>query len=124
MDDVFQRLVIAAKQRGVEGHKAISDMLNESPQVITNWSKRGVPRGKITKIAGKLNVSTDWLLTGRDDMALTEHPLSRQEQMLLDLFRDLTDDQRAHALRALEDQKQQNDRLWEQLSKIRSKKAS
>lgn len=131
MDEVFERLVAAAKKnKGCEGHSAISDLLNESPQVITNWAKRRVPRSKVAAIASALGVTTDWLLTGREPSGSTgstgaanEDALSRQEQIILELFRDLTDNQKAEAVRSLEAQKQQNDTIWEQLSKIKAKKA-
>jgi hypothetical protein len=129
MDEVFERLVAAAKKnKGCEGHSDIGGLLNESPQVITNWAKRRVPRSKVAAIASALGVTTDWLLTGKESPstlpnAANEEALSRQEQIILELFRDLTDTQKVEAVRSLETQKQQNDTIWEELSKIRGKKA-
>ncbi|OQX07919.1 MAG: hypothetical protein BWK73_26755 [Thiothrix lacustris] len=129
MDDVFERMVAAAKKnKGCVGHGDISTLLNVSPQVITNWSKRKVPRSQVATIASVLGVTTDWLLTGKElpntpPLAANEVALSRQEQIILELFRDLTDNQKTEAVRSLEAQKQQNDKLWEELSKIKGKKA-
>jgi transcriptional regulator with XRE-family HTH domain len=82
----------------------------------------------IGEIAAALGVSVEWLLTGKESPstlpnAANEEALSRQEQIILELFRDLTDTQKAEAVRSLETQKQQNDTIWEELSKIRGKKA-
>lgn len=84
----------------------------------------------IGEIASALGVSVEWLLKGEESLpaplppnAANEEALSRQEQIILELFRDLTDDQKAAAVRSLEAQKQQNDTIWEQLSKIKAKKA-
>jgi transcriptional regulator with XRE-family HTH domain len=82
----------------------------------------------IGEIAAALGVSVEWLLTGKESPstlpnAANEEALSRQEQIILELFRDLTGTQKAEAVRSLEAQKQQNDTIWEELSKIRGKKA-
>lgn len=82
---------------------------------------------KVKALAKVLAVSSDWLLTGKELVevasAANEDSLSRQEQIILELFRDLTDKQKAEAVRSLEAQKQQNDVDWEELSKLKNRKA-
>jgi transcriptional regulator with XRE-family HTH domain len=100
-----------------------------SDQAVTGWTKTGrISKKNLPAIASALGVTTDWLLTGKESPstlpnAANEEALSRQEQIILELFRDLTDTQKAEAVRSLETQKQQNDTIWEELSKIRGKKA-
>lgn len=64
MDDVFLRLQEKAKELGAEGNSAIGRLLNESPQVVTNWQKRGVPPKKYFDIAKAIDESVEWLKTG------------------------------------------------------------
>jgi len=66
MNEIFLRLAQAAKNKGATGNSDIGRLLNESPQVVTNWSSRGVPAKKIFEIADKLGVSPDWLQTGKE----------------------------------------------------------
>lgn len=124
MDDVFKRVVEAAKNRGKIGNSAIANLLNESPQVISNWSKRGVPSAKVGYIAEILNVSSDWLLTGKspNTSAPLRPGLSRQEEVLIELFRGLTEGQQQATIKSIEGQKRDNDEIWEQLSKVMGKK--
>lgn len=39
-------------------------LLDESPQTITNWKKRGISKSGALKAAGKFNVSANWILKG------------------------------------------------------------
>jgi transcriptional regulator with XRE-family HTH domain len=98
-----------------------------SDQAVTGWTKTGrISKKNLPAIAQALNVSVNWLLTGEDDDRQPGNDavaLSPQEMALLELFRDLTDKQKSEAVRSLETQKQQNDITWEELSKIKAKKA-
>ncbi len=65
MNEIFERLIQAAAKLDLQGNSNIARFLNESPQVVTNWSKRGVPARKIIEIAPLLGVSPEWLQTGK-----------------------------------------------------------
>lgn len=65
MNEIFERLIQAASKLDLQGNSNIARFLNESPQVVTNWSKRGVPARKIIEIAPLLGVSPEWLQTGK-----------------------------------------------------------
>lgn len=67
MNEIFERLIQAAAKLDLHGNSNIARFLNESPQVVTNWSKRGVPARKIIEIAPLLGVSPEWLQTGKGE---------------------------------------------------------
>lgn len=67
MNEIFERLTQAAAKLELHGNSNIARFLNESPQVVTNWSKRGVPARKIIEIAPLLGVSPEWLQTGKGE---------------------------------------------------------
>lgn len=67
MESAFDRLLRAAIELkpGVIANKSdLAKYLNESPQSITNWQSRGIPKGKLLDVARAIGVSPDWLLTG------------------------------------------------------------
>ena len=82
MDDVFLRLQERAKLLGAVGNSAIARLLNESPQVVTNWQKRGVPPKKFLDIARALGKDVEWLQTGKEskrepsNVVLTNTPVA------------------------------------------------
>ncbi|QXZ24728.1 helix-turn-helix transcriptional regulator [Acinetobacter septicus] len=39
-------------------------LIDESPQTITNWKRRGVSKAGALKASSKFNVSANWILTG------------------------------------------------------------
>lgn len=39
-------------------------LIDESPQTITNWKRRGISKAGALKAASKFNVSANWILTG------------------------------------------------------------
>lgn len=52
---------------GVSGGMSPTDFalaINESPQTVTNWSKRGISKNGAMKVAQKFNSSVDWILSG------------------------------------------------------------
>lgn len=68
MDTVFDRLLDAAQElrpNEVTGPRSLADFLGESPQTISNWKSRGVPRAKLTALAAKVRVTSEWLETGK-----------------------------------------------------------
>lgn len=67
MESAFDRLLRAAIELkpGVIANKSdLAKFLDESPQSITNWQSRGIPKGKLLSVARAIGVSPDWLLTG------------------------------------------------------------
>lgn len=72
MNEIFLRLAEAARKHGATGNSSIARLLNESPQVITNWANRGVPAKKIIEVAPLLGVSPEWLQTGKESRSRGE----------------------------------------------------
>lgn len=67
MNTDFDRLLIAAMQnhpQQVRNKITLAAFLDESPQSIGNWVKRGVPKDKLTSIARKVGVTAEWIETG------------------------------------------------------------
>lgn len=67
MNKDFDRLLIAAMQnhpQQVRNKITLAAFLDESPQSIGNWAKRGVPKDKLTSIARKIGVTAEWIETG------------------------------------------------------------
>lgn len=60
----MDRLLAAAARRDIHGPSALASALNESDQVVTNWSRRGVSRGGAVKAEKLLGISSFWVLTG------------------------------------------------------------
>lgn len=44
-------------------------VLGVSPQCLTNWSARGIPRLRVEQLARLLSVSEVWLVTGEGERA-------------------------------------------------------
>lgn len=64
MDKIYER----ADQRLRERHQKWADLakaLGYSDQRVHNWSKRGIPKDALARVADFLGVTTDWLIAGR-----------------------------------------------------------
>lgn len=64
MKTTFDILLEAARTKFpnlVDGPSDLARLLDESPQTITNWKKRGAPKGKIVDIAAKIGVPVEIL---------------------------------------------------------------
>lgn len=48
----------------ITGHAALSAVLIESEQTVTNWAKRGVSKAGAMKAQSKFGCSANWVLTG------------------------------------------------------------
>ena len=59
------RLLDALKPHGVSGPSSLALAMSESPQVVTNWSYRGVSPAAAIKAEEKFGVSSLWILKGR-----------------------------------------------------------
>lgn len=66
---------------------------------VDQWKKGSVPRQPmLEKIAEHFGVSIDYLLTGEEKQPAQKGELSKDEAMLLDLFRSLPEDERKSVL--------------------------
>lgn len=64
------RLYAAAKRiAATEGKSAIARLLNESPQAVNNWERRGVSEGGALKAQAVIGCDANWILTGHGAMA-------------------------------------------------------
>jgi SOS-response transcriptional repressor LexA len=71
----FDRLVRAMRKvKDFEGPSDLSRLLDESPQNITNWMKRGVSKDGMIKAQGRYGIRADWVKTEIGDMFLTMPP--------------------------------------------------
>lgn len=71
MESAFERLLRAAKELkpGVIANKSdLAKYLNESPQSITNWQSRGIPKSKLLTVARAFGISAEWLESGAGNM--------------------------------------------------------
>lgn len=71
MESAFERLLSAARELkpGVIANKSdLAKYLNESPQSITNWQTRGIPKSKLLSVARAIGISAEWLETGVGEM--------------------------------------------------------
>lgn len=71
MDITMQRLYAATQELfQVNTQTGIAHLLNTSPQVVKNWEKRGISNQGILDIQEKLNVSSNWVKTGKGEMLI------------------------------------------------------
>lgn len=68
--ETTQRLYVAAKKlRDVDGPANVARLLNESPQLLNNWERRGMSSAGIIKAATQIGCKAEWLRSGVGDMA-------------------------------------------------------
>lgn len=81
MADDYDRLFHAVQtlhpEIDVSGPSALARFLGESPQQMTNWKKRGLPNGKLTKLARKAGCRREYLEFG--ELPLVETGGGRDE---------------------------------------------
>ena len=69
MHETMKRLYEAAEQiHGITGQSALASYLNESPQLLNNWERRGMSKNGIFKTAERIGVNAAWLLSGEGAM--------------------------------------------------------
>lgn len=69
--DTMTRLYEAAKAlRGVEGPSNVARILNESPQMLNNWERRGMSAHGMLRAAAVLGCSAEWLAGKTPEMTL------------------------------------------------------
>lgn len=65
MHETMKRLYEAAeKLHGIAGQSAVANFLNESPQLLNNWERRGISKGGAFKAAQKIGCNVVWLISG------------------------------------------------------------
>lgn len=65
MHETMKRLYEAAeKLHGITGQSAVANFLNESPQLLNNWERRGVSKAGAFKVAPALGCNVMWLISG------------------------------------------------------------
>ncbi len=64
MHDSFKRLLEASNNLSQE---EIARRIDESPQTLTNWKKRGVSKAGALKAAAEFGCSANWILSGVND---------------------------------------------------------
>lgn len=71
MDITMKRLYAATqKLYKVNTQTGVAHLLNTSPQVVKNWEKRGISNQGILNIQEKLNLSSNWIKTGKGEMLI------------------------------------------------------
>jgi len=55
-------------------------VLGTSPQCLTNWSTRGIPRQRVEPLARLLSVSEAWLVTGEGERTCDLHREVEQDR--------------------------------------------
>ncbi|WP_174902190.1 hypothetical protein [Burkholderia pseudomultivorans] len=67
--ETTRRLYAAAKEIwDIEGPANVARLLNESPQLINNWERRGMSASGIIKAARTIGCRAEWLRSGDGDM--------------------------------------------------------
>ncbi|MBR1391520.1 MAG: helix-turn-helix domain-containing protein [Lachnospiraceae bacterium] len=109
--NISQRVFALLKEKHLS-QKDLSDYAGISPSAISNWkSQNSNPASdKIIKICEFLEVDPYFLLTGRsapidriqEDIAAYEKDATPEEQMLLNIFRELTTFNKGRAIGQLE----------------------
>lgn len=106
MDPVVQRIMDAAKQKGLD-QKTLAFEIGVRPQAITEW-KKGVTSSYtkyLPQIAETLGVSVEYLLNGGQKEKPETQPgsgLSEGEQLLISLFRMLSQEDKDAVLRIVQ----------------------
>lgn len=65
----MKRLFQAAKRlKSADGPSAVGRLLNESPQTLNNWKKRGISAAGAIKAQAAIGCSSAWLMKGLGEM--------------------------------------------------------
>ncbi len=83
--DIVKRIDLKLKEKNLK-RKAAADYAGISTQALTDWNKRGsIPAADTAlKIADFLDISVEWLITGKDP-----EQLSAEERTVIELYRSL-----------------------------------
>lgn len=72
MNEIHPTMARVFERTGLEP-SALALRINESPQTITNWSKRGVSKKGALSIAREFGFSLDWVLTGEKEQRIDRY---------------------------------------------------
>jgi len=91
MNTFAERLTYAIEQSGLK-KKEIDAKLNLNKNALTNYKKGIIPdTDKLLALSSLLNVSMDWLLTGKEPERKTvSYDFTRDERIMLELYRQLS----------------------------------
>lgn len=68
-----ERLYLAAREiRAVTGQSAVARLLDQTPQTVKNWEKRGISEGGALIAQRRIGCDANWLLDGRGAMTITD----------------------------------------------------
>lgn len=74
MHITMQRLYTATQELyQTNTQTGIAHLLNISPQVVKNWENRGISNQGILNIQDKLNLSSNWIKTGKGEMLVEKN---------------------------------------------------
>ena len=73
----FERLLSIAEGAGFKGPTALAGVLEQSEQVVNNWSRRGVSKAGAIAAQQKLGCSSNWVLDGSFPKMLTDEPQAK-----------------------------------------------
>lgn len=106
-----KRLYVVAKSLGIEGQSAVARWLNEAPQTINNWEKRGVSKRGALETQKVSGYSAAWILEGigepvvgapggsaSADASVRYEKLSSEEQRFIEALRAIGDDEEKRRL--------------------------
>jgi hypothetical protein len=133
-DEIMERLKIASNTRS---YNALADMLGLSSSAFANLKKRGsLPYDKIIVLANSLNVSMDWILTGKGEMLKTKPTAAasptedrrvgisdRRLGIMQELLDGLNQAQQQEILSVIEEKKRLNE-MQRQLDQLISQKSA
>ena len=94
MDDLVERIRALCKERGTSITK-IEEKLGYANGTIGKWKKarKPAPLEKVMQVANELNTTADYLITG-EQKTPADPGISGQEMEALELFRQLSQDQK------------------------------
>lgn len=110
---------------GVNTDAGLCRTLGLKPQTLSGWKSRdSIPYELCEQIAGKYEVSIDWLLTGEGPMYRSAQPapaapLSSREEAVLAMFRSLDEDAQREIQQVAEEKKRLRD-VEQQIKELRA----
>lgn len=108
--EIVDRIRKLRDEKGVR-NADLAEACGVSQQAVGQWFKTGrIHRKHFAKLATLLGVSLEYLMTGKgqSDVLVIE---DQQERYLVEAFRDLQDDEKAEAIRDIENAKRALERI-------------
>jgi transcriptional regulator with XRE-family HTH domain len=91
---LIERILLLMQKNNIKA-KTLTEILNLSHTAITDWSKGKSKPGTdaVIKIANYFEVTTDWILTGKENSSVLTD-FAEDEIELIELWRSLTERQK------------------------------